>query len=213
MRGKYPPGEVAARGDAIYAEIKPRLGDLEKGTFVVIDIESGDYEIAPDDATATCGCLIDDRRPTHGQCASVTGRRTRTLVPSPRADRMPSGQVSAYGEALITIDVLDRGGRPESLEAVLDTGFTGSLTLPARLIRQLDLLEAGERIFELADGGIVEFPAYNAWVLWHGRRRRVVVLESETAPLLGMELIWGSRVTMDALAGGSVEIEELAVDL
>ena len=53
MRGKYPPGEVAARGDAIYAEIKPRLGDLEKGTFVVIDIESGDYEIGADDAGET----------------------------------------------------------------------------------------------------------------------------------------------------------------
>lgn len=57
MRGKYPPGEVAARGDAIYEEIKPRLGDLEKGTFVVIDIESGDYEIAPDDTTATVQLL------------------------------------------------------------------------------------------------------------------------------------------------------------
>ena len=62
MRGKYPPGEVAARGDAIYEEIKPRLGDLEKGTFVVIDIESGDYEIGPDDAKATG--RLRDRRPS-----------------------------------------------------------------------------------------------------------------------------------------------------
>ncbi len=63
MKGKYQPDEVAARGDAIYHEqIKPKVGDLEKGTFVVIDIESGDYEIAPDDATATFRLL--DRHPS-----------------------------------------------------------------------------------------------------------------------------------------------------
>ncbi|MXW36142.1 MAG: hypothetical protein F4X26_00365 [Chloroflexi bacterium] len=62
MRGKYPPGEVAARGDAIYEKIKPGLGDLEKGTFVVIDIESGDYEIGADDAT--CTRALRDRRPS-----------------------------------------------------------------------------------------------------------------------------------------------------
>ncbi len=62
MSGKYRPGEVGTRGDAIYEQIKPKLGNLEKGTFVVIDIESGDYEIGPDDAEAT-GRLLD-RRPS-----------------------------------------------------------------------------------------------------------------------------------------------------
>ena len=63
MKGGYQPGEVASRGDAIYREqIKPKVGYLEKGTFVVIDIESGDYEIAPDDTTATVRLL--GRRPS-----------------------------------------------------------------------------------------------------------------------------------------------------
>ncbi|MCY4509514.1 MAG: hypothetical protein OXG35_21500 [Acidobacteria bacterium] len=63
MGRRYPPGEVAARGDAIYQEqIKSKVGHLENGTFVVIDIESGDYEIGPDDAEAT-GRLLD-RRPS-----------------------------------------------------------------------------------------------------------------------------------------------------
>ncbi|MDE2695611.1 MAG: hypothetical protein OXH97_03735 [Chloroflexota bacterium] len=62
MKGKYRPGEVRARGDAIYEEIKPGLGHLTKGTFVVIDIESRDYEIGATDAEAT-GRLLD-RLPT-----------------------------------------------------------------------------------------------------------------------------------------------------
>lgn len=42
----YQRGEVTARGDAIYRDqILPRLEPMPKGTFVVIDIESGDYEI------------------------------------------------------------------------------------------------------------------------------------------------------------------------
>ena len=64
MKGGYQPSEVASRGDAIYREqIKPKVGYLEKGTFVVIDIESGDYEIAPMTPRRPYGCLVGARRP------------------------------------------------------------------------------------------------------------------------------------------------------
>ena len=46
--------EIAARGEAIYRErIQSRVGSVEKGNFVVIDIETGDYEIDSGDAVAT----------------------------------------------------------------------------------------------------------------------------------------------------------------
>ena len=63
MAGRdYKPGGIAARGEAIYKElILPQVGPLEKGIFVVIDVESADYEIASGDATATRRLL--DRRP------------------------------------------------------------------------------------------------------------------------------------------------------
>jgi hypothetical protein len=51
---EYEPGEIAARGEAIYRElIGSQIGPVEKGTFVVIDVDSGDYEIDARDATAT----------------------------------------------------------------------------------------------------------------------------------------------------------------
>ena len=55
MAGReYEPGEIAARGEAIYRElIWSQIGPVEKGTFVVIDVDSGDYEIDARDATAT----------------------------------------------------------------------------------------------------------------------------------------------------------------
>ena len=47
----YGPGEVAARGEAIYRDlVGSQIEPLEKGMFVVIDVESGDYEIDERDA-------------------------------------------------------------------------------------------------------------------------------------------------------------------
>ena len=46
---KYSRDEVCDRGAAIYAaQIKARVEPQENGKFIVIDIESGDYEIAED---------------------------------------------------------------------------------------------------------------------------------------------------------------------
>ena len=70
----YQPGEVTARGDAIYREqIQPRLEPMPKGTFVVIDIESGDYEIDGRDAAATRRLL--ERRPSAVTHAVRVGHR------------------------------------------------------------------------------------------------------------------------------------------
>ena len=52
-RTDYEPEEISARGEAIYLEqIFPNLAQAEKGKFVSIDIESGDYEIDADDPYA-----------------------------------------------------------------------------------------------------------------------------------------------------------------
>ena len=59
----YKPGDVAARGEAIYREeIQPRIEPIEKGAFVVLDVETGDYEIDARDAAATRRLL--QRRPS-----------------------------------------------------------------------------------------------------------------------------------------------------
>ena len=59
----YRPGEITARGEAIYREkIKKLVEQTEKGKFVVIDVESGDYEIDPEDPIATRRLLDRSRR-------------------------------------------------------------------------------------------------------------------------------------------------------
>jgi hypothetical protein len=50
----YTPEEVAARGEAIYAErIRAEAEAAHQGEFIVVDIETGDYEVDRDDLAAT----------------------------------------------------------------------------------------------------------------------------------------------------------------
>ena len=122
---------------------------------------------------------------------------------------MIRGKVNQYQQALVTITVMGSEDGLQFLAVVLDTGFTGYLTLPPDSIRLLGLPSIGSRIFELANGEQFEFNTYLATVLWHGQPRRVLILRSDSVPLLGMSLLRGSRVTLDVLDDGAFTIEEL----
>lgn len=58
----YQPGEVAALGEKIYQEqIKHLVHPAEKGKFLIIDVESGDYEL--DEDVLTASQRLRQRRP------------------------------------------------------------------------------------------------------------------------------------------------------
>ena len=122
---------------------------------------------------------------------------------------MIRGKVTGDQQALVTVDIMDGEELFRPIEVILDTGFTGYLTLPTDSIQELGLPSVGRRTFELANGELFEFEAYLATVEWHGRLSDALVLKSDSAPLLGMTFLWGSRVTVDALTDGQVTIEEL----
>ena len=50
----YTPKEVSSRGEAIYEQqIRDKTEAEHKGKFLVVDIETGEYEIDKDDLVAT----------------------------------------------------------------------------------------------------------------------------------------------------------------
>ncbi len=54
MTTRSHPAEVSALGEAIYREkIRGLVEPHERGKFLVIDVETGDYELDANDATAT----------------------------------------------------------------------------------------------------------------------------------------------------------------
>jgi clan AA aspartic protease len=120
------------------------------------------------------------------------------------------GRVVAGGrEAVIGLRVSGRESAADvEVEAVIDTGFTGHLTLPPDVVRALSLPVRGSVDAELADGGTTTLTVYDALVLWHDRRRRVPVYGSDGAAFVGMALLRGSTLTVEVMPGGAVEIVE-----
>ena len=56
---RYGKEEFARRGDAIYdRDVDPRVGPEDEGKYVVIDIETGAYEIDRDELAASDRLLV-----------------------------------------------------------------------------------------------------------------------------------------------------------
>ena len=121
---------------------------------------------------------------------------------------MIEGKIDGGFKPLVPIQLMDEEGEYHSFEVVLDTGFNGDLVLPPAAIRRLGL--AQEAVFKatLASGQEVYLDGFGATALWHDRPLRLIVLESGSEALLGMNLLVGSRVTLDVEVDGAVVIEE-----
>ena len=122
---------------------------------------------------------------------------------------MITGYVSDNREAVIALRVFDVQGHIHEIETVIDTGFTGYLTLPPMLITQWQLIMRGYEQAVLADGQVSTFEVYQAEIDWHGTPRRVEVDGVDSIPLIGMGLLYGSELRIQAILGGIVTVESL----
>jgi clan AA aspartic protease len=119
---------------------------------------------------------------------------------------MIRGTVNAQREAMVRLVVLGSHGREHEIEAVIDTGYTGLLTLVPDSIAVLNLPLHGRGRAVLADGRETLFDIYEAVVIWDSRPRHVLVDAADTNPLIGMGLLDGQELTIQAWAGGEVRI-------
>jgi clan AA aspartic protease len=122
---------------------------------------------------------------------------------------MITGAVTAQQQALIPLTLQDWQGQPETVEAIVDTGFNGFLTLPLPLIARLRFPYEGMAEVILGDGDTVRLDSFAATVRWDGAVRTGLVLAADGAPLVGMDLLLGSRVCLEVLTGGPVTIERV----
>ncbi len=120
---------------------------------------------------------------------------------------MITGMINDSREAVLTIQVQGASGQELEVEAILDTGYNGSLSLPPEVIASLALSARGSRYVTLGDGSTVLLNIYRATVIWDGQPRPVQVMETEEVSLIGMSLLYGYRVILDVVDGGFVTIE------
>ena len=81
--------------------------------------------------------------------------------------------------------MLGATGQQQPIDAMLDTGFSGFLTLPPSLVASLGLTWLGREQGAFADGTVELVDVYRAAVLWEGQPRPAEVDEVDGTPLLG----------------------------
>jgi clan AA aspartic protease len=120
---------------------------------------------------------------------------------------MITGIVNPDREAVISLKVHGPSGTEQDLDAVIDTGFNSSLTLPPDVIAALGLPWMTQGRVELGNGQEEQFDVYAATVIWDGQSRRILVDAADTMPLVGMSLMYGYDLFIEILDGGSVTLQ------
>jgi clan AA aspartic protease len=122
---------------------------------------------------------------------------------------MMQGVVNLRREATLPLVVGNDNGQRQVIDTVIDTGFNGFLTLPSAIITALDLPWSASDTVTLGDGSETLFDIYTATVIWDGEYHQIDIAASETESLIGMVLLYGYRLQVDTIEGGSVKIEAL----
>lgn len=121
---------------------------------------------------------------------------------------MMQGVVNRSCEAILPV-VVKNNTTTQMVDAVIDTGFSGFLTLPSNVITALALSWKGRDIATLGDETSCIFDVYIASIIWDGQYRIIDINGSETVPLIGMQLLRGYDLRIQAIEGGMVAIAAL----
>lgn len=122
---------------------------------------------------------------------------------------MISGVVNARREAVVRLRLRGPSGAEADLDAVIDTGFSASLTLPTATVAALNLARQSVSRAVLADGSVRRFGVYAAEVEWGGTWRSVLVSAVGNEVLVGMKLLADHELRVAVIPGGTVEITPL----
>jgi clan AA aspartic protease len=122
---------------------------------------------------------------------------------------MIRGFVNARREAIVSLRLRGPGGVELDVDAVVDSGFTSSLTLPSAIVVALGLVRQSSGGALLADGSRRRFDVYAAEVAWDGSWRPVLVSAVGEDVLLGMRLLSDHELRIAVRPGGAVQITPL----
>lgn len=101
------------------------------------------------------------------------------------------------------------GKQDLAIEFVVDTGFSGFLTLPLAAVSAMGLPYLQDVSANLADDSRIPVPVHEASIVWHGAVRSVRVLATGRRPLLGCALLNGLELVVQFREGGLLTIEEM----
>ena len=109
----------------------------------------------------------------------------------------------------VPIELKGETEAPKTIDALLDSGFTGAVSLPQRVVKDLKLKWSGEHSVTLADASEVSVDLYEGIVDFAGRQYRCAILSTGDVPTVGMHLMQQARICFEAVPGGDVSLEPL----
>ena len=114
---------------------------------------------------------------------------------------MISGVVTPDLEPSLELSLIDPDGGRHLVGALVNTGFTGWLTLPPSLIQAIGLSwrEVGRVV--VADGRSVLVDLFDATIEWDGEMVAVKVHEMDAFPSVGLNLLRGFELHYPAVKG------------
>ena len=122
------------------------------------------------------------------------------------------GRIDAATGALypvVQVELRGRDGRSVFVDAVLDTGFTGTISIPIGVIRELGIVRRRRETFVLADGSTSESSVYDGSVRFAGSWFETDIFSTHYIPTVGMRLLYGANISFDAVPDGDIEYRSL----
>ena len=110
-------------------------------------------------------------------------------------------------EAVVALSLHGPEGQAQNIEAVIDTGYSGFLTLPTALVMELGLPFAYIGRALLANDDEVTFDVHDVMVLWDDQPRHIRADATGSTPLVGMLLLDRHNLNIEVERGGRVVIE------
>ena len=120
---------------------------------------------------------------------------------------MIEGFVNANLEAVVPLSLRGPEGPEREVDAVIDTGYSGSLALPLWLVAELELPYLFSGRATLADDREVGFRVHRVTALWDSRPLDIEVHAVGSTPLVGMAMLEDHDLSMQVRDGGRVVIQ------
>jgi len=107
------------------------------------------------------------------------------------------GHITFEDDAVVKIILIFKDANIQK-EGVVDTGFNGHISIPKYLMGQSNWYEFGEENYELATGEIVQEPVFIGEVIFDGKKRTVLAVQTEGSDILiGTKLLSGHLCEFD----------------
>ncbi|MBI2808362.1 MAG: clan AA aspartic protease [Planctomycetes bacterium] len=120
---------------------------------------------------------------------------------------MIPGVVTSKLEATVRFHILGANGQSQAIDAIVDTGFEGFLSLPSVTVASLGLPWIYQDRTELIDARTIPIDIHSAVVIWNGKLRSIDVQALGGCNLIGMRLLAGHDLAIRVTDGGAVSID------